>query len=78
MGKADESKGMEVRGLKVNIKELEEYYHAKFTFSPAHSRTDESIRNFKKRIDNVIHYLGEEGFFDAEKMIKVGISHKMR
>ena len=42
------------------------------------NETDEAITNFKKRIDNVIHYLGEEGFFDAEKLIKIGISHKIR
>ena len=78
MGRADDSTWMEVRGLKVSIKELEEYYHAKFTFNSTHPKTDEEITNFKKRIDNVINYLGEEGFFDAEKLIKIGISHKIR
>tara|TARA_R110000824_G_scaffold55069_7_gene151731 strand:- start:2350 stop:2643 length:294 start_codon:yes stop_codon:yes gene_type:complete len=78
VGKADKSIGMEVRGLKVNIKELEEYYHAKFTFNSTPPKTDESITNFKNRIDNVIHYLEEEGFFDAEKLIKIGISHKIQ
>ena len=69
---------MNVRGLEVNIKESDEYYHTNFTFNSAHDKTEEYIANFKKRIDNVIHYLGEEGFFDAEKLIKIGISHKIR
>lgn len=70
---------MNVRGLEVNIKESDEYYHTNFTFGgaiePGHVPVTWDA-NFKKRIDNVIHYLGEEGFFDAEKMIKIYISQK--